>query len=269
MNRHERRAMKKHGRRKSEEPVDLTQEEQRTRAMLAGLEEQIKEMALEAVSKASTHVLFAGDPRAELMISEMDEDFVAKLHSQVGSEPFVGLLPLDAAEGLIRRFAEINPDAGEMLRRFHTPISADSFRIVTICGNALGVQALRVEQKAPEPELINGLPIVFMPDDAKPPPDDPDGYMLSARGIVKFLLSLDLDDCKSEQRRAQAQRLQERARAVWATEALRPNPRSFDQVIEAEFKVSKLRAAIRASGGGKGNLFDMALEALMASDRVS
>ncbi|XXY23391.1 hypothetical protein WME88_27645 [Sorangium sp. So ce216] len=250
-------------RRAQDAALDLRHEDARTRAMLNGLQPEIHRLAPEAVAHAASHVLFAGDPRAEFMISDLDAARVERIHATLGTEPFVGMLPRDAAESLIVRFAEIEPAAHDLLRRFHEPIGPRSFRLMTVCGRALGLQTLTVGVCAPE--LVNGLPIVMTPADAQPEPGG-DSYLLSPMGIVKWLLMIDVAEVKKEHRRKQIERMQERARAVWAADAIRVQPRSFDDVIAEEFKVARLRAALReAIVSQDGSLIDRALDALFGS----
>src|SRR5262249_44770511 len=135
------------------------------------------------------------------------------------------------------------------------------------CGGAIGMSVLRVHTS--EPELINGLPIIFDEEDARTNPRDPDGYMLSPLGVIKWLLSTDIKDFKTAERRKQAERMQERAWAAWAAESIRAVPRSFDEVIAAEFRVDRLRAAMDSAAAGVPGVLDRALQALMESEAVS
>lgn len=118
-------------------------------------------------------------------------------------------------------------------------------------------------------ELINGLPLTASDREfAEIEVNGQTEMVMTASGVIKWLLLADVADFKEERRRRQVERLQERARAAWAAESIRANPRPLDEVIAATFDVQAIDDGMRAQIGGQRNAAMQALECLLDSSEV-
>lgn len=248
----------KHGR------ASESTEQERTMAMLDSLQDDINRYAPEATASRGAQVLFAGDPTCEFLAGP--EAIAVGMSGAFGTEPFAGLIPYEAAEGLVKVFADgyDAPAARELLSKIRRPLTDGHFRMLTICGSSIGVSVVQLDD--PEPELINGMPLRATPEEFQEVEIGGEEQMvMTAAGVLKWLLLADPAGFREEHRRRQVERLHERARGAWAAESIRTNPRSFDEVMHATFNVKAIDAGMKAQIEGNPNAAMAAIEKLLDS----